>query len=190
MMRFYQRSLNNLACKIFPRLSARDCDHVLFQGSQSVRVKYHYSMGIKTSKINYQTHFKREIHANSILCTTTKITPAKEYGPPVSITFVEGNLEDGNRITVLAPTGKKLVDVALDCDVDIEAACGGELACSTCHCVFTDDALFASLPKKKEEEEDMLDLASGLQRTSRLSCQLEVNSKYEGAVILVPGEGI
>jgi len=89
-----------------------------------------------------------------------------------------------------APTGKLLVDVALDADVDIEAACGGELACSTCHCVFTDDALFASLAKKTEEEEDMLDLTAGLQRTSRLSCQLKVSAAFDGAVILVPGDGI
>jgi hypothetical protein len=62
--------------------------------------------------------------------------PPVSYGPPVSFTFVEGTLEDGNRIVVQALCGKKLVDVALDNDVDIEAACGGELACSTCHCVY------------------------------------------------------
>lgn len=43
-------------------------------------------------------------------------------------------------------------------------ACGGELACSTCHVVF-DPALYAKLPAKKEEEEDMLDLAWGLTDT-------------------------
>lgn len=113
----------------------------------------------------------------------------KVYGPSVTITFVEGDLEDGNRIIVQALCGKKLVDVALDADVDIEAACGGELACSTCHCIFVDESLYDSLPAKQEEEEDMLDLAAGLTSTSRLSCQLEVTEKYDGAVIVVPGDG-
>ena len=71
--------------------------------------------------------------------------------PTVTITFVEGDLEDGERVVVQAPLGAKLVDVALDADVDIEAACGGELACSTCHCVFTDQDLFDELPPKQEE---------------------------------------
>ncbi len=110
--------------------------------------------------------------------------------PTVTITFVEEDLEDGERIIVQAPLGAKLVDVALDNDVDIEAACGGELACSTCHCVFTDQTLYDALPPKQEEEEDMLDLAMGLTDTSRLSCQLEVTAQYEGSVIVVPGEGL
>ena len=63
-----------------------------------------------------------------------------------------------------APVGKKVLDVALEYDVDIEGACGGELACSTCHVVLS-QALFEKLPKKTEEEEDMLDLAWGLTET-------------------------
>ena len=78
-------------------------------------------------------------------------TDAASPVPTVTITFVEEDLEDGERITVQAPLGAKLVDVALDADVDIEAACGGELACSTCHCVFTDKSLFDALPPKQEE---------------------------------------
>ena len=42
-----------------------------------------------------------------------------------------------------------------------EGACGGELACSTCH-VRLEPEYFKLLPKKEEEEEDMLDLAAGV----------------------------
>jgi len=110
--------------------------------------------------------------------------------PRITVTFVEGDLDDGERITCTIPIGQKLVDAALDNDIDIEAACGGELACSTCHCVFTDQSLYDALPQKKEEEEDMLDLAAGLTDTSRLSCQLDITEIYDGAVIVVPGEGL
>lgn len=43
-------------------------------------------------------------------------------------------------------------------------ACGGELACSTCHVVFEED-VFDMLDEMEEEEEDMLDLAWGLTET-------------------------
>ena len=71
--------------------------------------------------------------------------------------------------------------------MEIEAACGGELACSTCHVVL-DKELYDKLPAKLEEEDDMLDLAMGLTPTSRLSCQLEVSSIFEGAEIVIPEE--
>jgi hypothetical protein len=52
---------------------------------------------------------------------------------------------------------------------------------------FADQNLYNSLPAKKLEEDDMLDLAAGLTPTSRLSCQLLVTENYKGAVIIVPG---
>lgn len=52
-------------------------------------------------------------------------------------------------------------------------ACGGEIACSTCH-VILDEKTYKSLPAPEEEEEDMLDLALGLTDTSRLGCQVVV----------------
>lgn len=106
-------------------------------------------------------------------------------GPPVSFKFIEK--DSGEVIEVMSAQGKKMVDVALDNDVNIEAACGGELACSTCHVVL-DQALYDQLPEKKEEEDDMLDLAAGLTKTSRLSCQLEICVAMEGAEVLIPGD--
>ena len=57
-----------------------------------------------------------------------------------------------------------MLDVAQDNHVDIEGACGGEAACSTCH-VILDQAYFDKLSKPSEEELDMLDLAAGLTKT-------------------------
>ena len=52
----------------------------------------------------------------------------------------------------------------------LEGACGGELACSTCH-IILEEAYFDKLEEADEEEEDMLDLAPGLEPQSRLACQ-------------------
>ena len=46
----------------------------------------------------------------------------------------------------------------------MSGACGGELACSTCHLIFEKD-VYDALPEISEEEEDMLDLAWGLTET-------------------------
>jgi len=101
----------------------------------------------------------------------------------VTLYFYEGST--GDRIKVAAPIGKSVLDVALDNNVDIEGACGGELACSTCHVVLTKD-LYDKLPGKKEEEEDMLDLAQGLTDTSRLCCQIKVSDLLEGQELKIP----
>ena len=66
-------------------------------------------------------------------------------------------------------------------------ACGGELACSTCHVVLA-QADFDRLEEPEEEEEDMLDLAWGLTDTSRLCCQIEVEEWMEGMVVTLPDE--
>ena len=86
-------------------------------------------------------------------------------------------------------SGRTVLDVALDNNVDIEGACGGELACSTCHVIVAED-LYRQLPKKKVEEDDMLDLASGLTPTSRLCCQLKVSPILKNALFVVPNDAL
>lgn len=103
----------------------------------------------------------------------------------VNFTFFER--KSGDVIQVKGEVGKKVLDVALDSNIDIEGACGGELACSTCH-VICSQVVYNSLPSKSEEEEDMLDLAFGRTDTSRLCCQILVNSSLEGARFVVPND--
>ena len=66
--------------------------------------------------------------------------------------------------TAEAQLGKTVLDVALENKVDIEAACGGEMACSTCH-VILPQKYYDMIPVSCEEEQDMLDLALGLTDT-------------------------
>ncbi len=98
------------------------------------------------------------------------------------ITFVE---PDGTEKTVDAPLGVHLHTVALKNDIDLECACGGSLACATCHLVFPQE-IYDNLPPSKDEEEDMLDLAFGLTSTSRLGCQIPVTEEMDGITIHVP----
>ncbi|WP_431282566.1 ferredoxin family 2Fe-2S iron-sulfur cluster binding protein [Humitalea sp. 24SJ18S-53] len=98
------------------------------------------------------------------------------------MTFIERN---GNHKTVEAPLGLSVLEIAHRHDVDIEGACEGSLACSTCH-VVVDAAWFAKLVKPTEDEEDMLDLAFDLQETSRLGCQLIMTDALDGLVVKLP----
>ena len=92
---------------------------------------------------------------------------------------------DGQTYAIEAEVGKTVLDAALDNEVDIEAACGGELACSTCH-VILEQALYDKLEPPDEEEEDMLDLAWGLEDTSRLCCQIKVSPQLKDAKFVIP----
>jgi 2Fe-2S ferredoxin len=98
------------------------------------------------------------------------------------MTFIERN---GAAREVDAPAGLSVLEVAHKHGVDIEGACEGSLACSTCH-VIVDAAWFAKLAKPSEDEEDMLDLAFGLEKTSRLGCQIVMTDALDGLVVKLP----
>lgn len=100
----------------------------------------------------------------------------------VKITFIE---KDGNEKVIDAPLGLSILEVAHKNDVDLEGACEGSLACSTCH-IIIEPEFFDKLPSAREEEEDMLDLAFGLTQTSRLGCQIMVTQELEGLRIRLP----
>ena len=81
--------------------------------------------------------------------------------------FIE---RDGTHREVDAPLGASVLQVARRHDIDIEGACEGSLACSTCH-VIVDTEWYDLLKEASEDEDDMLDLAFNLTQTSRLGCQ-------------------
>ncbi|MCG8689829.1 MAG: ferredoxin family 2Fe-2S iron-sulfur cluster binding protein [Minwuiales bacterium] len=94
---------------------------------------------------------------------------------------------DGTQVEVDAPVGFSVLQIAHRNDVDIEGACEGSMACSTCH-VIVDPAWFDRLDEPSEEEEDMLDLAFGLTQTSRLGCQLVMTEELDGLVVRLPDQ--
>ena len=97
-------------------------------------------------------------------------------------------LPNGALKTVEAQEGLSVLEVAHQNHVPLEGACEGSLACSTCHVILEDESVYNSLPSAKEDEEDMLDLAFGLTKTSRLGCQILVTKNLEGTVFIIPQE--
>ncbi|KAL9969565.1 hypothetical protein ACROYT_G021794 [Oculina patagonica] len=116
--------------------------------------------------------------------TGTSSSKAKEKREMVTINFID---RDGDKMTVNAKVGDSLLDVAKDNDVDLEGACEGTLSCSTCHLIFKPDEMETlNLDEPSDEELDMLDLAYGLEDTSRLGCQIIVAKNFEGITVRVP----
>lgn len=100
------------------------------------------------------------------------------------IIFVE---PDGTRREVDAPLGHSVLQIAWDNKIDIEGACEGAMACSTCH-VIVEREWFERLEEATEDEEDMLDLAFGLSPTSRLGCQIIVTEALDGLTVSLPSQ--
>ncbi len=110
--------------------------------------------------------------------------PSRTY----TITF----MPEGKKVTVdpgslpLSREGKpgSILDIADGNDVEIDHACGGVCACSTCHVIVREG--FDSIPEASEDEEDMLDEAPGLELTSRLACQAVPDGTVD-VVVEIPG---
>jgi len=91
----------------------------------------------------------------------------------------------GEEFTTDGIVGESILDAAHRHDVELEGACEGVCACSTCHVILEDPA-FDELEDPSEEEEDMLDQAFGLTPTSRLGCQVELTHAQDGMKIKLP----
>ena len=98
------------------------------------------------------------------------------------MTFIE---RDGTHREVEAPLGVSVLQVARRHDIDIEGACEGSLACSTCH-VIVDPDWYDLLNEASVDEDDMLDLAFNLTKTSRLGCQIIITEEIDGLTVRLP----
>lgn len=93
---------------------------------------------------------------------------------------------DGERRSeVEAAPGQRLLEVAQADGQPLEGTCEGQMACSTCHVVI-DPADFPKLPRASEMEEDLLDLASHVTRTSRLACQVHLTDALDRLTVRMP----
>lgn len=96
-------------------------------------------------------------------------------------------IEKGETKEFHVPVGTTVLQAARDNNIDLEGACEGSLACSTCH-VVVDKSFYDLLEEPNEDEEDMLDLAFGLTPTSRLGCQIILTKELDGLTLRVPDE--
>ena len=83
--------------------------------------------------------------------------------------------------------GDRLLEIGQARGMPLEGTCEGQMACSTCHVIVAAED-FARLPRASEEEEDMLDLAVGATRTSRLSCQIVLTPELDRLTVSLPSE--
>ena len=99
------------------------------------------------------------------------------------IVFIEHN---GTEHAIESDGGTSLMRVAVDNNVPgIDADCGGECACATCH-VFIDEAWLPKTGSSGEEEARLLGFADARRANSRLSCQIEVTDALNGIVVRLP----
>ena len=102
----------------------------------------------------------------------------------VKVTFITAQ---GDKVEASAAAGDCLLDVAQNADMPLEGTCEGQMACSTCHVIIAPD-WFGKLPRASEDEEDMLDLATGATSKSRLSCQISLTEDLDGLEVRIPTE--
>lgn len=103
-------------------------------------------------------------------------------GEELTITFIT---KDGSQHTFEVAEGDNLLDIAQAYNLEMEGACGGSCACSTCH-IIVDPEFYDEIPEPDDDENDMLDLAFGLTETSRLGCQVVMTKELDGLRVALP----
>lgn len=78
-------------------------------------------------------------------------------------------------LTVEVAAGTTILDAAEACGARVGHACGGNLACSTCH-VWVSQGI-DSLPEVTDKENDIMDKAFDVRSESRLGCQATVGTE-------------
>ena len=92
----------------------------------------------------------------------------------------------GNKKTVEVENGLSVMEGAIQNNInEIDADCGGAMACATCH-VYVNDEWMDKLPKAEDAENDMIDVAFEPKKNSRLSCQLIVSDELDGLCVTTP----
>jgi len=99
------------------------------------------------------------------------------------ITFIQ---HDGEQQTLDVENGLSIMNAAVDNLIPgIDADCGGECNCATCH-VYIDDAWTQNVGQTNEAEEAIMSLNPERQATSRLSCQVKLTDELDGVVVHLP----
>ncbi|CAB4285907.1 unnamed protein product [Prunus armeniaca] len=122
-------------------------------------------------------------HLFSTVSASDSSNEGIEQKEKISVTFVD---KDGEEIHIKVPTGMSMLEAAHENDIDLEGACEGSLACSTCHVIVMDMDYYNKLEDPTDEENDMLDLAFGLTETSRLGCQVIAKPELDGIRLAIP----
>ncbi|GAB2269578.1 Adrenodoxin-like protein 2, mitochondrial [Dionaea muscipula] len=131
------------------------------------------------------SHFPSSGH-HQLISTTAASEASKEgneENETINVTFVD---TDGEEKHIKVPIGMSMLEAAQENDIELEGACEGSLACSTCHVIVMDTEYYNKLEEPTDEENDMLDLAFGLTQLSRLGCQVTAEPELDGIRLALP----
>ncbi|XP_010259345.1 PREDICTED: uncharacterized protein LOC104598811 isoform X2 [Nelumbo nucifera] len=132
----------------------------------------------------YSRHFQPLKHCTFSTTAADNTQEEKnEQKEKISVTFVD---KDGEEKHIKVPIGMSMLEAAHENDIELEGACEGSLACSTCHVIVMDMEYYNKLEDPTDEENDMLDLAFGLTETSRLGCQVIAKPELDGIRLALP----
>ncbi|KAL5200324.1 hypothetical protein ABZP36_021527 [Zizania latifolia] len=135
----------------------------------------------------YRGQLRRRLVPEKSILFSTATSSTHDEGTQdtekISVTFVN---KDGTEQTISVPVGTSMLEAAHENDIELEGACEGSLACSTCHVIVMDVNYYNKLEDPADEENDMLDLAFGLTETSRLGCQVIAKPELDGVRLSLP----
>ncbi|KAL9235515.1 hypothetical protein vseg_010266 [Gypsophila vaccaria] len=153
----------------------------LTQGQASYAPRRSYLNACACKGVQSPSH-PRQMH--QYFCTRAySSNSGNENEKTINVTFVE---TDGTEKQVEVPIGTSMLEAAHANDIELEGACEGSCACSTCHVIVMDMEYYNRLPDPSDEENDMLDLAFGLTETSRLGCQFVAKPEIDGIRLALP----
>ncbi|KAB2079945.1 hypothetical protein ES319_A05G036700v1 [Gossypium barbadense] len=138
---------------------------------------------ISETRAFFQGAIFQKHHDFSTLGSNNTSRGGDEQKETISVTFVS---KDGEEIPIQVPIGTSMLEAAHQNDIELEGACEGSLACSTCHVIVMDMEHYNKLEEPSDEENDMLDLAFGLTETSRLGCQIIARPELDGIRLAIP----
>ncbi|XP_024025673.1 adrenodoxin-like protein 2, mitochondrial isoform X2 [Morus notabilis] len=141
-----------------------------------------YLQTLSEIKVSKGAIFQKYRHFSSA-ATKDSSEEGSEEEQEISVTFVD---KDGEEKHVKVPIGMSMLEAAHENDIELEGACEGSLACSTCHVIVMDVEYNNKLEDPTDEENDMLDLAFGLTETSRLGCQVIAKPELDGMRLAIP----
>ncbi|KAK9056559.1 hypothetical protein SSX86_023921 [Deinandra increscens subsp. villosa] len=154
-------------------------------GTQAIRGLSRVSLFSKPVAQATITRRNQYVQGGELFSTTATSSAdvENEEKKKISVTFVD---KDGEETQIKVPIGMSMLEAAHENDIELEGACEGSLACSTCHVIVMDVEQYNKLEDPTDEENDMLDLAFGLTETSRLGCQVIAKPELDGLRLALP----
>ncbi|KAK7388188.1 hypothetical protein VNO78_22997 [Psophocarpus tetragonolobus] len=179
------RRLARVGASIAKHLYTRNCSSLCgVRYIQSSRCHYMQPLFRQHAfRILYKGALMERHNFLSTMTTNNTTEEGSEQEETISVTFID---KDGEEKHIKVPVGMSMLEAAHENDIELEGACEGSLACSTCHVIVMDVEQYNKLEDPTDEENDMLDLAFGLTETSRLGCQVIAKPELDGIRLAIP----